>query len=359
MKFRPLAHSLRLASLVIALIVPAVFATASAQAQQASTTPATAKAQYGKALEAMKREDWSEARALLEPLWENMHTYDIAAALGQAEFMLKDYAAGTQHMAFAAANVPLKEKVATVQRIRSALVEMKQAVGTVRFSVSKDGAEVLADGKVVGTSPLAIEVYLNPGPHKLEARTSNGASGNEMLEVVAGKSYEVALVLEKPSAAAVTPVVVAPVEAKKPEPPSTIEEPPVRDEKTEPNWVPVIVSGGLAVVAAAVGTGFVMDAKSAKKDAANSLNNAQDLYGPNPCDPQKGGGSKVCQDLQSQQDRRGTSQTVATVSFVASGVFALAAVGSYVLWRHPKTEQPRVGAWVGSQGAGLSLQGSF
>jgi hypothetical protein len=356
MKLRSPSQFFRLASLVLALSGPAALAPVTAHAQQA---PAAAKAQYGKALEAMKREDWSEARALLEPLWESMHTYDIAAALGQAEFMLKDHAAGTQHMAFAAANVPLKEKVATVQRIQSALAEMKRSVGTVRFSVSKDSAEVLADGKIVGTSPLATEVYLNPGPHKLEARMSNGASAKEALDVEAGKSYEIALVLGKPSASAVpavAPAVAAPVEAKQ-EPPTAIDQPPVRDDKPGPNWVPVMVSGGLAVVAAAVGTGFLLDAKSAKNKAATQLDNAEAEFGPYPCDSPTGGAATSCQELESTLARRDSSVTGATVSFVVGGIFAAGAVGSYFLWRKPS--QPRVDASVGPGGASLTLRGSF
>ena len=356
MKRRSGSKFFRLAWLVLALTCPTALAPATARAQQA---PTAAKAQYGKALDAMKREDWSEARALLEPLWENTHTYDIAAALGQTEFMLKDYAAGTQHMAFAAANIPLKEKVATVQRIQSALAEMKQSVGAVRFSVSKDSAEILADGKVVGTSPLAIEVYLNPGPHKLEARMNNGAAAKETLEVEAGKSYEVALVLDKPNTSAVPPgaAAVAPVEAKKQEPPTTIEQPPVRDEKTAPNWVPVIVSGGLAVVATAVGTGFLIDAKSAKNKAATQLDDAEAAYGPYPCDKPTGAAATSCQELESTLSRRDRSMTASTVSFVAGGVFAAGAIASYFFWRKPG--EPRVDASVGPGGASLSLHGSF
>jgi hypothetical protein len=283
-----------------------------------------------------------------------------AAALGQAEFMLKDYAAGTQHMAFAAANVPLKEKAATVQRIQSALVEMKQHVGTVRFSVSKDAAEILADGKLVGTSPLATEVYLNPGPHKLEARLSNGASAKEALEVEAGKSYEIALVLRKPSAgaaAAIVPASAPPAEAKVQEPPAPIAPPPVPDEKAAPNWVPVMVSGGLAVVAAAVGTGFLLDARSAKNDAETQLDKAEAEFGAYPCDSPTGGAVTSCQELESTLARRDRSMTGATVSFVVGGIFAAGAIGSYFLWRKPS--QPRVDASVGPGGASLTLRGSF
>ena len=356
MKRRSAFHSFRLACLALALAAITGFIEFSAEAQEA---PVAAKAQYGKAIEAMKKKDWAQARALLAPLWETMHTYDVASALGQAEFFLKDYAAGTQHMAFAAANVPLKEKPATVLHIQSALAEMKKSVGTARISTNKDSAEILADGKVIGTSPLSTEIYLNPGTRILEARTSNGGTAKETLEVVAGKSYEVALIVEKPADAPLRATLPFPDQVAVPTkaPATTTSQPPAPHESAGPNWAPIVVSGGLAVVALAVGTGFALDAKSANDKAANQRSAVKAQFGANPCAQPSAAAMASCQDLDSTLRRHDRSVTVATVSFIAGGLFVAGAVGSYFFW--PKSSQTRVDAQIGPSGGSLILQGSF
>jgi hypothetical protein len=131
----------------------------------------------------------------------------------------------------------------------------------------------------------------------------------------------------------------------------------VDHDRSRSNWAPVLVTGGLAVAAAAIGAGFAIDANSAKTDGAEALSEAEAEFGNNPCAPANGGGSEICQTVQSAGDRRKTSNTVATASFAISGVLAVAAIGSYFLWAKPRT--PRVDAWLGPNGGGLHLAGQF
>lgn len=313
-----------------------------------------ANVQYRKAFDALAQKNWPEARRLLLPLWQKSHTWDVAAGLGQSEFLLGNYAAGATYTAFALANLPPKEKASTAERLRAALGEMKEAVGTVLVTVNEDGAEILAEHELVGSSPLAREVYLNPGPRLLEARLANGTLSKQTLQVEAGKSYRVALIVDTPLAqrqaalAAQAPATRASAADARA---------PLHDDGARPNWAPVLVSGGLAVAALAIGTGFALDASSAKSDGSKFLSVAEAEFGSNPCAPSKGAGSPSCQSIHSAEDRRKSSNTVSTISFVSSGVFALAAVGSYFLWT--KQAPPRIDAWLGAGSGGLRLNGSF
>ena len=313
-----------------------------------------ANAQYRKAFAALSQRNWPEARQLLLPLWQRSHTWDVASGLGQAEFFLDNYATGATYTAFALANLPPKEKVMTADRLRAALGEMKAAVGTLHVTVSEGGAEILLDDELQGISPLAREVYANPGRHWLQARLANGAQSRQSVVVEAGKSYPVALILEKPlddTASALLASAPGGTTA------SSSGSPPVDHDRYRPNWAPVLVTGGLAVAAAAIGAGFAIDASSAKTDGAQALSEAEAEFGNNPCAPSSGGGSEICQTVQSSADRRKTSNTVATASFAISGVFALTAVGSYFLWAKPRA--PRVDAWLGPNGGGLHWAGQF
>lgn len=313
-----------------------------------------ANAQYRKAFTALSQKNWLEARRLLLPLWQRSQTWDVASGLGQAEFFLNNYATAATYTAFALANLPPKEKLTTAERLRAALDEMKQSVGTLRVTVSEAGAEILLDDERVGSSPLGREVYANPGAHRIQARVLNGAQTTQSFLVEAGKSYQMALILEKPVdegasgfLASAAPRAIAAPNAN----------PAADRDRWRPNWTPVLVSGGLAVAAAAIGAGFAIDARSAKTAGAEALNEAEGQFGDNPCAPSNGGGSEICQSVESNADRRKTSNTVATASFAISGVFAAAAVGSYFIWAKPRT--PRVDAWLGPNGGGLSWAGQF
>jgi len=313
-----------------------------------------ANLQYRQAFAALSQRDWLEARRLLLPLWQKAHTWDVASGLGQAEFLLGNYATGATYTAFALANLPPKEKLATADRLRTALSEMKETVGTLHVTVSEGEAEVLLDDELVGISPLAQEVYANPGKHWLQARRPNGATSRQNLVVEAGKSYQVALILERQpeqTASALQLSEPAGVTA------SSNASQSLDHDRFRPNWTPVWITGSAAVAAAAIGAGFAVDASSAKADGAEALSEAEAEFGNNPCAPSNGGASEICQSVQSAADRRKTSNTIATTSFAISGVFAVAAVGSYFLWAKPRA--PRVDAWLGPNGGGLHLAGRF
>jgi hypothetical protein len=341
-------YLLRLAS-ALAFSFPALITAGRAYAHESAKD---ANLQYRKAFEALGQKNWPEARRLLLALWSQAHTWDVAAGLGQAEFLLENHAAGATYTAFALANVPPSENPKTVERLRAALDEMKEAVGTVRIAVNKYGAEIVAEHEVVGTSPLSREVYLNPGTRLLEARL-DGGYGKQPLEVQAGKSYQIALSVDEPlgeAGTASTPKISSSVAPR--ELPS-----PGAHDRASSTWTPVLITGGLAVAAAAIGAGFALDARSAKSDGEKALSDAEATFGSNPCTPSKGGGSELCQNVSELQDQRKSSNTVAAAAFVASGVFAVTAIGSYFLWTKPSST--RLDAWLVPGSSGIRLSGSF
>jgi hypothetical protein len=61
--------------------------------------------------------------------------------------------------------------------------------------VSIDDAEILVDGQPIGRSPLSEEVFVDPGPHAIEARLHGHEPARQVIEVEGGASVEVALSL--------------------------------------------------------------------------------------------------------------------------------------------------------------------
>jgi hypothetical protein len=340
-------HSLRCV-LYAVFLLGVLSAPLSAAAQQPQ--PTTSQAQYRKAYKAMEQGQWSDAKSLLLDLWSKAQTYDVAESLSHVEFHARNYAASARYMSFAIDNTPPQDSPRNLEARRSKLAEAKAHVGTVHVSVAQPAVDVIVDGESVGVSPLRSPVFLDPGRHMIGARSANGDLEPKPLEVVAGATYQVEL--DVPLSSSTAPAVTTSP------PPTTVPPPPSQMERDRYTWVPVYVTGGLALVALGVGTGFALDAKSAKSSGETKLAEAKRQFGDvEPCGV--GGSSATCSELNSLQDRRSRSKTIATVSFVMGGVFAAAAVGSYVLWAPKGAASSRMSAWVGGQGGGLQFQGSF
>ena len=353
--------SLRLVCLAIAVTV--AVAPARAEAQEPA---GAANSQYRKASAAVERKDWPEVRRLLLPLWEKKHTWDVAVGLGKAEWYLNNHAAGARFMAFAVANIPPKEKTQAVEGLRTALDTMKAGVGTLQISVNKDSAEVLADGQLVGSAPIETDIFLDPGPHVLEARLGNASSAKQSIEIAPGKSYTIALIVESPVAGALSTAPMTPQPAEKiVERPPTQPSPPDLGPKKEPNpssiqprTIALIAGAGLTAVAAGIGIGFAFKASSNDrhaKDVGRSL-------GAKDCSAATGAAPSACADLADSLSARDSASRVEAISL---GVAAVAAVTTaIVVLAWPEPQKPNSGRFqmtpiATSHAGGLVFTGSF
>jgi hypothetical protein len=309
-----------------------------------------ARALYQKASDAFEAGKTEEAHQLLLEAWNIRETYDVALVLGQVELKLKHYRDAAEHLAFCLSHFGPSDKQETLERVRKGFAESKARVAAVKVSTDRDGAEIYVDGLRVGIAPLPSVIFVDPGPRTLTARL-NGQAAEQALTAEVGKDYEAQLMFGAQS----TMVTVPPVSSGLA---STPNPPPDTGERARPNWTPVLVSGGLAVVAAAIGTGFVLDAKSAKKSGQQELSDARAQGGSYPCSP----GTPLvsaCASIQDNEDHRRSSLKVATVSFVAAGVFTASAVASYIIWARPTSRDSRVAGWISPGSAGVRWEGQF
>lgn len=351
--------SLRLACLAVAVALPVATAPARADAQEPVDA---ANAQYRKASAAVERKDWPEVRQLLLPLWEKKRTWDVAVGLGKAEWYLGNRAVGTRYMAFAVANIPPKEKTRAVEGLRTALNEMKAGVGTLLISVNKDHAEVLADGHVVGSSPLETDTFLDPGPHVLQARLGNAVSAKETVEVEAGKTYNVALLVDPSIKAAPIAAPVATQDDKLNEPPPVQQTPPEASHSdsgsVQPRTIALIAGASVTAIAAGVGIVFALKASSHNQDAKNIGGS----LGPEECSNPMGTSISQCSELETSLNSRDSASRVEAVSFGIAGVAAVTTAVLYFAWprqRTGSTSQFQVTPLATSRAGGLILTGSF
>ena len=288
----------------------------------------------------------AEARRLLLDAWAIRRTYDVAAALGQAELELKLYRDAAEHLVFAVENFAPAESERSLEGVQADLRAAKAHVAEVRIAVNDAAAEVLMDGKAVVRPSPSSPIFVEPGSYTFEARVGARRSAPKQGVFAANSGYSVDLLVPAEAGRA-APALPAPSAA------------PSDDARA--NWLPTYVTGGLAVVALGVGTGFTIDALSAKSKGDEKLVAAKAAFGSeSTCTPGNGGGSGICDDLKDLQDRRKSSNTVATVSFVVGGLLAAASVGSYFLWaQRPDDGRAQVSASVGNGGGSLLIQGTF
>jgi hypothetical protein len=142
--------------------------------------------------------------------------------------------------------------------------EIKALPGKVHIDSTPPGATVAVDGKPL-PSPTPTDADLTPGPHTLKLTADGRLPMEKPIDVAFASTQTVTaeLVAAPPPAAPVTPP--PPVETA---PPVT---PPPAPVPAEPrSMVPAYVTGGLAIVAAGVGTVFGIIALGDKSDFDNN-----------------------------------------------------------------------------------------
>ncbi|HVY25472.1 MAG TPA: hypothetical protein VHB79_02935, partial [Polyangiaceae bacterium] len=163
---------------------------------------------YQQGKEAIKAQHWADAKSRLTDAWTIRPSYDVALSLSQAEFNLEQYDESARHLAYYFKNVSAKENENNLANAKQAFEAVKAKVGAVEVTAPR-GADILVDGKLIGTAPLEANTFVKPGKRIVEARLGQ-AKAQQELQAVAGQEQQVALKFEEPAkpapAAAASPV---------------------------------------------------------------------------------------------------------------------------------------------------------
>lgn len=279
--------------------------------------------------------------------WNLKQSYDIAANLGNLELeqgMPRDAA---EHLAFALRTVAVTVPEDRIEAMRNLFSRARRLVGSATIKVNIAGAEILVDGQSVGRSPLANEIFLDPGKRTIQARLSPYEPAQKTIEVSRASVEPVDLVLVLPAATTV------------PTAPTTPPPPPPK------SMIPVGV--GVAAAAAALGVGIVGVVLSSSK--AGEVNRLQDELTPlddghhSICAKSS---LKQCDDLDSALIAKGSYRNMAIAGFTTAGVTALATAAWVLLVpgpdHAPNKEKPspvRASFGAGPSGGSITLSGQF
>lgn len=254
----------------------------------------------------------SEAYVAFLAAWSINQTTSLAKNLADCEVALGKHRDAADHLRYIVNNAAGDAKPEELRRAKDMLAETVKKIGTLRITVTIDGAAVLLDGAPVGDSPLRDTFYLTPGKHVLEARKDRYDPAHTELEIAAGSSqvYRLTMVVARPAAGDPTPF-----------------------DRARP-WV--LRGGvGLAVVGIAVGAGL---AALANGEGAHAASDRTMIGTPQCAMPMGTQTQMLCSDLLNTGKQQSLYANASVGMFVVGGVAALATAG---LWTYTVVNKPQ------------------
>lgn len=285
---------------------------------------------FGLANEAFDADKVDEAYALYQQAFALKRTYDIAGNLGQVELKMGKFRDAAEHLSFTLRFFPPTGKDAPREAIRRAFDAARKEVGTLTIKVNVQGAAVSIDGKLLGRSPFATEVFVEPGKRTLEASLEAHLPTHIVIEIAKNERRNVDLSL--------TP---------KAQPP-----PPPRN-------VPLLLTGfGLSLAAAGSGLGLMIGASNKSIEADGLL---QQIYAGEPGATCPCGSDKNRARLKGLRQDHDLFFNAAVGLFAGAGVLALG-TAVYALtpsFQKAPSRTARIVPVVSEHGGGALVVGSF
>jgi hypothetical protein len=166
---------------------------AAAQRVPPTENPARAREFFERGVLLMDNEDWEPALVQLQRSFDLHPTqvalFNVGLCL-KALHRYQDAIAAFERLLQQFATDGSEERRTLA---RTEIQNLRAFFGTVRILVSVPGAEILVDGAVVGTSPLANSIALAGGSHVVQARRPGFALAEQRVTVVAGDTIAVTL----------------------------------------------------------------------------------------------------------------------------------------------------------------------
>lgn len=314
----------------------------------ASDTEDSFAVQYRKGYDALSEKDFAEARRIFHELWQRYRTSAVAASLSQAEAHLGNRVEAAGLMAFAVAHAGPNDKPAVVERYKQALAELRAQVASLSVDVNEAGAEIRVDGSLIGRSPLAGELFIEPGERAIEARLGADRMTLQNITALAGQHYSLKLQL--------TPVTT--VRARSRSEDETQRGVPAVDAAADRTFLPVYIASGMSALGLGFGIAFSVGERQARQDSGT----ASLRVGRSGCVDGSALASDCAAARRSLDDQRRYA-VLADIGWTVAALGAGAAVAA-LLWPEPPERAGAGSRWhtaigVGPDGARFGVTGSF
>jgi tetratricopeptide (TPR) repeat protein len=215
--------------------------------------------------------------------------------------------------------------------LQGQLEHLRKNTARLAIHVSHDGATISVDGKEIGKAPLAGDTALSVGQHRISARSEDGASASEEVNVAGGDFRELTLTLVAPRLAQGPTLEAA----------SPTQKPPMAVRK---KWaIGLLASAGALAIA---GGGLALSAKAANDALQRELDTE-------PGDPD------AIQSAHDQLSRRSVAADVLFGGAVAVGITGVVLMFVKGRSQADQASAKRVQVRVGFTPRALVAQGRF
>jgi len=248
-------------------------------------------------------------------------------------------------------------KAADVEKLLPAArerVRAKVALLTLELPKGLHNVSVELDGRPLASSVLSQPMPLNPGKHRLSARSVGRSSFASEVELTAGEARQLVIELpEAPPPPAPTERALAPVWSGRAS---------TSRSDSQPSARTLVLVGEAALFAAGVSTGIIFSvARGSANDRYETANDAvlAAVHGSDPEGTACAGADRptACAELQDAGRDRSRAANLAAAGFITAGASAAAFGLTYWLWPEAAPALPRATALPG--GLALSMTGRF
>ncbi len=275
---------------------------------------------YRQGREAFQRGDVEAAYRAFVEAYARKPSAEIAGNLGVIELKLGRSRDAAEHLDNALRQFPIGANPAAKKQLEGQLEAAKRGVATVKLEVTPAGARLEVDGRALGTAPLEVDVYVEPGTRRFSASLAEHAPSEVVLPLEAGARRVVTIALAKTRSAA-----------------SLGGRPPVPDDD-RPLW-PIVTSSAVAAAGLGLGIGFLANALAIEDALAGAS-----CPSPAACEAEFG----------ADVDALNTSRVVAGTGF---GLAAVGLAGLVVALVAESHEEPppalSVAPWFSPTSAGV------
>jgi hypothetical protein len=192
-------HARARACLVAVLVGSARFSEATAFAQtppvgaKSKADEGEARARYEKGQALYKEGAFEAALVELQRAYELAPSYKILYNIAQVHRQLNDFAgslkAFERYLAEGDKGIAPKRK----QEVDKEIAELKEKVGSITVSTTRQGGEILLDDVSQGMAPLPGPLVVNPGTRKITLSVSGNAPVTRAVTIASGESQKVEL----------------------------------------------------------------------------------------------------------------------------------------------------------------------
>jgi tetratricopeptide (TPR) repeat protein len=287
------------------------------QTAASETARVTELFKSGKA--AFAKGDMPEAERLFAEALALRKSSDIAANLAQSQLEQQKYKKAAEHFSWALANLLPSATDAQRKAVEAGLSRSRAEVAVLRLEIKPDGSDVLVGADTVAKSPVANNVFVDPGEVIISVKHDGFVSVDK--RVVVGKGTEQAIEITLTPKDDAPPVAAPVVDSG-----LRTSGPGTADAYSKPkSLVPAFVATGVAVAGGVVGLVFTLKANSESEDASKLRD------GVLPAGGCSGGAPAAdCAELRSKLESKDSATNIAVGAFVVGGVAALAA--GYFYW---------------------------